>query len=640
MLLRNRIAIGACCALFALGASLTALHEYSGRENARRLSEVAVKGDLTLWHQIIRTRLAELKINTRALTRNRDALAALQTNNLEDIQDEFIPTFNRLSAGSVIDRLQISDATGNIKFSEPKPQSTQPSSLLTEALKEGKVKFGVIRDGRELVLGLAVPLYASGKLVGAGLLAQSLKAAANRMREAAEAHVFVLTRTGEIVAATQENPPEGIDLDAFANGSIQSGFISEGDKVLGLTGLPIRSADGTEIGRVVAAKDATEEYWANQQLTYLVYGVAVAISLIAAFGLFLYLRSATLPLGGIIETLTSLARGKHDVEIPGQERKDEIGEIAHAVNVFKQNAIEMKRLESEKLDQQKQTEKEKKATMNALADDFQNRVLGIVESVSTSSAQMRNNAEAMTGTAELTNRQTTVVVSASAEATANVEDIAQAAEQLAASVNEINREVEHSVEIVTRANAEASRTNETIQGLARSAKKISEVVDLISEIAEQTNLLALNATIEAARAGDAGKGFAVVASEVKRLANQTASATEEIEAQISEIQGIAGDAVDAIEGISTTIQSINDSSNTISSSVGEQHTATSEIARKTQQAAEGTQEVSKTIGDVTNAASKTGTAAQEVLGAAGKLSEQSKQLQTEVEAFITQVRAA
>ncbi len=274
-----------------------------------------------------------------------------------------------------------------------------------------------------------------------------------------------------------------------------------------------------------------------------------------------------------------------------------------------------------------------------LADDFETNVKGVVDTVSAASTEMQATAQAMSATAEETNRQSTVVAAASEQATNNVQTVASAAEELSASVSEISNQVTQSTRIARSAVEKANGTNAQIQELATAAQKIDEVVKLISDIAAQTNLLALNATIEAARAGDAGKGFAVVASEVKSLANQTAQATDEIASQIAAVQSATTNAVSAIEEITQVISEINEISGAVSAAVEEQGAATQEIARNVQEAAAGTREVSSNISGVTQAASETGTSAQQVLEAASELSRQSEGLSGAVDHFLRQVRA-
>jgi methyl-accepting chemotaxis protein len=371
--------------------------------------------------------------------------------------------------------------------------------------------------------------------------------------------------------------------------------------------------------------------------------IQMIVALVVMAGIILVLGAVTgaafaKPIIRLTGAMELLAGGNNNVDIPNARRGDEIGDMARTVEVFKKNALEMERMEAEKVEQERRAEAEKKAAMIALADEFEARVSGIVDSVSSQSTEMRSTAESMSATAEETSRQATSVAAAAEQASANVQTVASATEEMSASVGEINRQVGESVEIASRANQEAERTNQTVQGLAAAADKIGEIVSLISEVAEQTNLLALNATIEAARAGEAGKGFAVVASEVKNLANQTAKATEEIATQISNMQSVSADAVEAIGGIGKTISEISQISQTISTAVGEQGAATQEIAENTQQAAAGTREVSSTIAGVTQAASETGAAAQQVLASAGELSKQSETLRSEVGSFLAKVR--
>ncbi|GIK98439.1 MAG: methyl-accepting chemotaxis protein [Alphaproteobacteria bacterium] len=367
----------------------------------------------------------------------------------------------------------------------------------------------------------------------------------------------------------------------------------------------------------------------------LALGLALALIIV-----YLTSRSIVPPIIEMTKVMGRLAGGDKSVTVPSRDRKDEIGQMADAVEVFKQNAIEMDRLAAEQKELERRGMEEKKRTMNQVADRFQASVGGIVETVSSSATEMQTTAQSLTATAEETSRQSTAVAAASEQASANVQTVASAAEELSSSIAEISRQVAQSAEIAGRAVAEAERTNGQVKGLAEAAQKIGEVVNLISDIASQTNLLALNATIEAARAGEAGKGFAVVASEVKNLATQTAKATEEITGQIASIQQATREAVAAIQSIGQTIGSINEIATTIASAVEEQGAATQEIARNVQQAAAGTTEVSSNIAGVTQAAGETGAAATQMLSASGELARQGEHLRSEVDKFLQAVRVA
>ena len=377
----------------------------------------------------------------------------------------------------------------------------------------------------------------------------------------------------------------------------------------------------------------------NEMRNMMIIAVLIVALIIGVIG-FLFSRSITNPISNMTNAMGVLAGGDLDADIPAQDRQDEIGEMAAAVQVFKENAIRVKEMEAEQVEQEKRAAAEKTRLMNQMADDFQASVGGVVETVSSASTELQSSAQSMTAISEETSSQATAVAAASEEASTNVQTVASAAEELSSSISEISRQVSQSTEIAGSAVTAAEKADEMVQGLAMSAQKIGEVVALITDIADQTNLLALNATIEAARAGDAGKGFAVVASEVKNLANQTARATEEISGQISGIQTATQASVQAIQGITKTIGEISEIAGAIAAAVEEQGAATSEIARNVEQAAAGTGEVSANIGGVTQAAGEAGQSAAQVLGAANELSQQSELLKAEVAKFMAQVRQA
>ncbi|MGU3422359.1 cache domain-containing protein [Methylobacterium sp. D54C] len=364
--------------------------------------------------------------------------------------------------------------------------------------------------------------------------------------------------------------------------------------------------------------------------------IAMMIGLLAT----LIGRSVARPMRAMTAFMTDLAAGDLTREVPGAERRDEIGAMAAAVQVFKDNLIRTRQLEEETAQARASAEEHRKRAMREMADGFEAAVGGVIGMVSSSATELQATAGTMSGTAAETAAQSSAVAAAAEEAASNVNTVAAAAEELGSSVQEIGRQVDGAAELARQAVGEADQAGTLVHELSTAVARIGDVVGLISNIASQTNLLALNATIEAARAGAAGKGFAVVAAEVKALAEQTAKATSEISGQILQIQVSTGQAVASIGGITGRIREISNVATSIAAAVEEQGAATQEIVRNVAQAASGTGEVTGNIAGVAGAAEETGAAATQVLGAASELSRQSEHLTAEVARFLATVRAA
>jgi methyl-accepting chemotaxis protein len=390
-----------------------------------------------------------------------------------------------------------------------------------------------------------------------------------------------------------------------------------------------------KMGRTEAQKIA--DTYASSR-TLIITALSIAALLCVAMG-WLIVSGVSTPIRAMTAAMSRLAQHDLTTEIVGIERKDEVGQMAGAVQVFKTSMIETDRLKAEQEEAQR-VAAARSSLVDQLTRAFDTKVQGVVQTVASQATQMQASAQSMSATAEESTKQAGAVAAASEESAANVQTVASAAEELSSSIAEIGRQVSHSSQIAATAVTEAAKANDMVQGLLNASQKIGEIVALINEIADQTNLLALNATIEAARAGEAGKGFAVVAAEVKNLATQTSRATEEIGAQITSVQGATQNAVNAIASIGKTIGEIDQISATIAAAVEQQGAATQEIARNVEEAAKGTQEVSSNIGGVTEAANSTGAVANQVLASARSLTEQSGELRNLVQTFLTEVKAA
>ena len=392
---------------------------------------------------------------------------------------------------------------------------------------------------------------------------------------------------------------------------------------------------------MVAAQRQAEMKGQEAGRAFLFHSALLGLALlVGAVGFFFVHRRVTRPIDTMTSAMRRLAEGDTSVVIPGTARRDEIGAMAKAVEVFKASMTEAEELRAEQERTKDSTEHERRSGMLALANAFEQSVGGIVQTVASAAGQMRGSAQNMTGTVSEASRLSAAVSTAATQASSNVQTVAAATEELSASINEISQQVSMSAAIAKEAAEQAERTNSTVEGLSQAADRIGQVIGLIQQIAGQTNLLALNATIEAARAGEAGKGFAVVAQEVKQLATQTSKATEEISAQIGTIQETTGEAVSAIQEIVGTIRKINEIAGGIAAAVEEQGAATREIASNINEAAQGTSNVTTNISGVTQASAEVGDAANQVLSSAGALSSEAERLRAEVDKFLATVRAA
>jgi methyl-accepting chemotaxis protein len=517
---------------------------------------------------------------------------------------------------------------------------------VVEANRTGKPIVGVELGREALGIFAMTPILRDGKSivnvdVGAAFGKEFVDRAKKRFGIELAVHWFdgkafkrLSSTFGDTVVATQD------ELKAvFDGGTLRRDAVLNGDPAALYLG-QIKNYAGQPVAVIELVKDTTEyEAAAATAQRNLMIGIAVILAG-AVLLAFLLGRGLSRPLAAITAVMNRLSSGDTEVTIPGGERKDELGTMAMAVDVFRRNMIEASTLREAQEAAKQQAEIEKKALQRQMADRFEADVKSVVGAVAKATQDMRRVAGEITTSVNGTSERAAAAAAASEEASASVGTVAAATEELASSVAEIGRQVTHSSGVAEGAVVKAGQTTEMVGSLTTASEKIGDVLRLIGAIASQTNLLALNATIEAARAGDAGRGFAVVASEVKELASQTAKATEEIAGQVTAIQSATGDCVIAIGGISDTIREISGIATTIAAAVEQQDSATREIARSVQQAAAGTSEVSVNVAGASQAAEQSRALADNVLVASGELSQHAAALFKSVDTFLAGLREA
>ncbi len=598
MTLRSRIAVAASFAVLLIAIISSTGGLKSQQEAEGRFEQALIQGKGVLWKKIIASQLDSMEVGMSGLTRDRDTLKALDSNELSVLKESVQTAYNRLSTSKVITKLQMTDLNGQILFSAPKDVSGRTGSDLTfAALREGRIARGVERatDG-SLEAVVSFPLYYRGKAVGAGIFARDLNAAIEDFKVNDEAEVFIIDDKGGVEYTTNEGMFSDLKFEVPELGMSSVHQSTLDGKTLAVVAQPIPDVNGAPLGTLVSAKDFTESYQAQNKINMMSYG-ASALGLILAFvGIYFFMVRAFRPLDTVINGMNAIASGDLTANYTVTSN-DETGQLIAAMKTM------MERLKA------------------------------IIENITGSTSKLSSSAEKLAGITVETNEG---VKRQQAEA----EQVATAANEMSATVQEVSRSTQMAAEASTRANEEAfsgkdvvTQTVRAIDALANEVEQAAKVIhklksdsenigvvlDVIKGIAEQTNLLALNAAIEAARAGEQGRGFAVVADEVRTLASRTQESTKEIEGMIERLQTGAVEAVRvmeesqkraqvgveqaaragaSLEAITEAVETINTMTTQIASAAEEQSAAAEEIDRNVtsishviQQSAKGSQQI-------------------------------------------------
>ncbi len=525
--------------------------------------------------------------------------------------------------------------------------------------KAGKVEEITFRDFRAYAPSNNVPASfigkpifdEGGKYVGALIFQMPVEKMNGLLlpsKELGESAEFHLLGTDKLL----RNNPAGTDLGPILKDKIESEDIDLALK--GETGVrEITDEKGYQAFSAYTPVTFGGVTWAlamhydiakvHGPIVSIVKKIAMTSAIVLALVIFVsivFANAITKPLSTLQNAMGQVARGNNAVEIPGLNRGDEVGDMAKTVGVFKENAIQIERMNVEQEEMKKRAEIEKRNAMHKLANDFDTRVGGVIRTLTSAAEGMTMTAQQMKLASDQTAQISSMVAAGATQADSNVQTVASAAEELAASSSEIARQIDSVAKKANLAANDAQATSASVQELVTLAESIGEVIGTIKDIADQTNLLALNATIEAARAGEAGKGFAVVADEVKKLANETGQKTEEIDQRVGRIQEAIRNAVTAMQKIIDNVQQIDSATTSVAGAVEEQNAATAEIGRNVTEASTGTQQVSSSIVQVQQNAAETGQSAGMVLDAASDLKSQSEILQKEVANFLQEIRNA
>jgi len=647
MLLRYRIVLAVSLALICVFGGFIYSENLFKEQMRSQTNTVKAEGASSLASAIMAQHEQRFRANAKQVTRNRDGVAALAANDAEAVKEAFSSSFNRISATGELDRMILTGLSGNSKVVLGEDQNVTESIqvMLDNALTEKSTVYGIVDDGPEgASVALAFPIYKGRDAVGVALISRSVKSDLPELAGAKRAEVALIKNSrflsieGEVLTNSESLREQ---VKSLLGGVVT---LQEAESHYDVIAIPVEAHSHERVGTLIILRNETERVNAlhafETQNRMIIGGFAILFLFVS----FLWLRFQFVPLEKAVRALKKISDNDYNVEVTGEKRKDEIGEIARAITVLRGS---LKEAEEAKIDkensdakQAEMREQERKELLAALGQELRSTVGESLQVLQEGANVLDDAARALTAVSNETSQVVSGTSELSEMASVNVQTVASAAEEMSASIGQIDEQITKTGQIVEDATTATQDTNGKVSNLAAAAARIGEVVGLIKDIAEKTNLLALNATIEAARAGEAGKGFAVVASEVKALANQTAKATDEIESNIAEIQGSTDAAVEAIKRISETMEEANGHTSSITVAISQQGAVSVEISESIQRAAKGTKSVADNVITVSEAVSETVTNVGQVEKASMDVSEQARKLRNTIDEFLDRLNAA